>query len=451
MEITVMITDQQVQKEQPIMLTSPQNPTPIETVFLSNIDQTVAFPVETIFFYEVSPSRKTSALDILEMMKKSVAEVLLRPYYFMAGRLNFNLQTNRLDLICNNAGILLVGATSSLSLKDLGNVSIPNPSFKHLIFRTDGYKNLIETPLLTIQVTRYKCGGFSLGFVTNHCVLDGKSAAEMFLNLASICRGEGLMTHILYNDRTCFRARNPLQIKYPHKEYTKLEEISAFSSSFTSPNQPSSSPLLQLSDNHDYKLFTFTFDMLNSLKNKAMTKCSTFEAIVAHVWRSRTKAVFEDPSEMSTVLFAVDIRSKISPPLPDGFIGNAIITASASAKVKDLAEKPFSFCVAVVKEAIDKVTEEYLRSVIDWLEVYKGVPSTTNGNFYVSAWWKLPFHELDFGYGKPIYGGPIVSGMDEFVLLLSDGKSMGNGGGVNVWIVLEKEKMDRFTMHVFEI
>lgn len=146
--------------------------------------------------------------------------------------------------------------------------------------------------------------------------------------------------------------------------------------------------------------------MLATLKEKTMNKYSTFEAIVAHLWRARTRAVFENPDDFSTVLFAVDIRSKLSPPLPHGFSGNAVITAFATAQVSHLVQKPFSFCVEMVKEAVDRVTDDYVKSAIDWLEVYKGIPATCNGNFYISAWRKLPFGELDFGFGKPIHGGP---------------------------------------------
>ena len=60
----------------------------------------------------------------------------------------------------------------------------------------------------------------------------------------------------------------------------------------------------------------------------------------------------------------------------------------------------------MVKEAVDRVTDDYVKSAIDWLEVSKGIPATCNGNFYISAWRKLPFGELDFGFGKPIHGGP---------------------------------------------
>lgn len=160
MESRILIKDQDIEKEEPITLVSPRNPTPVQTHFLSNLDQTVAFPVETLFFFRPSPGERTS-IDILEKVKKSVSDVLLIPYYFMAGRLNLNIQSNRLELVCNNAGALFVGARSRLGLKDLGNVALPNPSFWRLLLRIDGFMKLSETPLLTIQAILT----FSLGVI----------------------------------------------------------------------------------------------------------------------------------------------------------------------------------------------------------------------------------------------------------------------------------------------
>ena len=70
----------------------------------------------------------------------------------MAGRLYFNSENKRLEILCNNAGVLFVGAKSKLELVDLGNLTLPNASFGHFIHRQALYKGLDETSLLTIQV-----------------------------------------------------------------------------------------------------------------------------------------------------------------------------------------------------------------------------------------------------------------------------------------------------------
>ncbi|XP_011071659.1 omega-hydroxypalmitate O-feruloyl transferase-like [Sesamum indicum] len=459
MSSIMSITDQDLVKEEPILLMSPRNPVPTETIFLSNIDQAVTFPVETVFFYEVPPNMASAAstVGIAGKVKKAVEEVLLVPYYFMAGRLNFSDETKRLELVCNNAGALFVSAKSRFCLKDLGNLSHPNPSFHHFVLRPGIYKSLAETALFTIQVTRFECGGFALGFTTNHAILDGKSASEMFHNLASICRGEGLKTNHINNDRTCMKARTPPQILFPHTEYVKLARTSSLLSSFTSQKRPSPSPHI-FSDKYTHKLFSFTPQMLKLLKQKAMIECSTFEAILAHIWRARTRAILghdcdQHQDQDSTVLFAVDIRDTISPPLPSSFIGNAVITGYARTKARDLVGGPLSYGVEMVREGRERVTSEYIRSVIDWLEVYKGTPATCGCAFYVSAWWKLGFGEVDLGFGRAKHAGPIVSGNDEFVLLLDGGDcdEGGKGLGINVWIGLEKDKMERFLKCVFEM
>ncbi|XP_074286152.1 acyltransferase GLAUCE-like [Silene latifolia] len=450
METNVIVIDKDVETDEIVTLISPKDLVPPEIIFLSNIDQAVTFPVETLYFFQVEEDKKAPTNDIAEKVKKATCELLI-PYYFMAGRLKFNGDLHKLELVCNNVGIPFVSASSKLMLSDLGDLSLPNPTFGYFIHRPNVYGKLDERPLLTIKVTRFKCGGFSVGFLTSHAILDGKAACEMFLNLVSICKGEGLKFPVICNNRTSIKARNPPTIKYPHNEYIMLPKISSLATAFTTSYESAPSPLI-FANKYSHKLFKFNLQMITLLKDKSKIKCSTFEAIIAHIWKQRTKAVFDKSDDLSTVLFAVDIRSIISPPLPNGFVGNAVVTAFATSKVNDLLENPISFGVRLIKEAKERITEDYIRSVIDWLEIYKGIPATTNGNFYVSAWCKLPFGDLDFGYGRPIHMGPVLSGSDEFVLLLSEGNANQNRNvGINIWMGLEKEKMKKFITYVFDI
>lgn len=443
------LTDEDLTKDEPLKLLSPANPMPVETIFLSNIDLAVAFTVETVYFFEDGP-----AAEMSRMVKRAMA-VLLVPYYFLAGRLQVNRETGRLELVCNNAGVVFVNAKSKVMMKELGDLSLPNPSFCQFVHRPGLHRSLPERALFTIQVTKFACGGYAIGMVTNHGVLDGKSAADMFQNLASICRGQGLKTQTIFNNRTCFKARIPPLITHPHQEYTCISPTQKLPSAFTTVTKLSPSPAPPIAvENRRHTVIPFSPSTIAALKRTA-APCSTFQAILAQLWRARTRAVYTDrPDEISMVLFAVDVRSKIRPVLPDGFVGNAVVTGFAAARAAEVVERPFSFCVEKVKEGIERVsTEEYVRSAIDWLEVYRGIPATCNGNsFYVSAWWKLAFRELDFGFGKPIHGGPVANGNDEFVLLLSPANgSRGSTSSVNAWISMEEEKMKKFLHHVFAI
>jgi omega-hydroxypalmitate O-feruloyl transferase len=105
-----------VRKGQLLTPISPKNPNPVETIYISNIDQQLAFPVETLYFFKENKDVNNNTLDIADIVKKALSEKLLVQYYLLAGRINFNLLQQRLELVCNNVGILFVGASSMISV-----------------------------------------------------------------------------------------------------------------------------------------------------------------------------------------------------------------------------------------------------------------------------------------------------------------------------------------------
>jgi omega-hydroxypalmitate O-feruloyl transferase len=129
----------------------PSKPTPTGTLYLSNLDIAMVFPMELICFFPPPTSDKPSTKDVVDKMKERVSRFLV-PYHFLAGRLQLNPGDGRLELNYNRAGVLFAGASSELTLEQLGDVSSPNPSFRNLFVRTDEFKELSNTPLMTVQV-----------------------------------------------------------------------------------------------------------------------------------------------------------------------------------------------------------------------------------------------------------------------------------------------------------
>ena len=176
------------------------------------------------------------------------------------------------------------------------------------------------------------------------------------------------------------------------------------------------------------------------MEGGALTKVTTFEALSGHVWQARMKAIDAEPSQLAQLLYAVDIRDRLEPALPKGFVGNAIYSACARATCEEVRNGPLSFCVQEVQNANARVTNEYIRSGIDWWEVYRGVPALPSG-IYITSWQKMPFYSIDFGWGKPVFAGPAVTPMVEFVVFLPTPKQ---DGGLNVILCMEPHAMNKF-------
>ena len=83
--------------------------------------------------------------------------------------------------------------------------------------------------------------------------------------------------------------------------------------------------------------------------------------------RHRARLVL-DLDRSSTILYAVDIRSRLNPPPSRLYAENAVLTAYATTKCRDLEEESWNRAVEMVTEGAMRMTDEYARSTIDWGE-----------------------------------------------------------------------------------
>eukprot|EP00249_Psilotum_nudum_P002765 c15897_g1_i1 orf=322-1659(-) len=431
MEGMTLPTDIKLKVSEPTLIV-PIEPTIQRSMFLSNIDQVVVYPVETIYYFRGMVGHST--VNVVEKLKNALQKLLVH-YDFMAGRLKFNKVERRLELDCNNAGVLFAGATSELTMEELGDVLQPNPELNNLVLRIAKVRSLQELPITTVQVS-----AFSLVCA---CLLDGIAAGEFLTNLASLARGEGL-TLSPKADRSTLRARSPAKVTHEHIEYTWVARDPIRRSFIEWDALLAATTLGRPSDTHAYKRFPVSSQMLARLKVRAQShlggkSCSAFEALAAHFWQCRTAALDMDPFELASLLFAVDFRKLVRPPLQEGFAGNAVLSACARATAGELIEKPLGFAVEKVQEARARVTDDYVRSAIDCLEMHRGIPLGSAG-VYVSAWWRIPFHTLDFGWGKPMHALPVMSSRVEFVLFTADSSLH----GIDVLLAFPCHQMPKF-------
>ncbi|KAI4366936.1 hypothetical protein MLD38_022735 [Melastoma candidum] len=214
-------------------------------------------------------------------------------------------------------------------------------------------------------------------------------------------------------DRAVLKARDPPRIEHVHQEFAEIKDTSCIAD-------------LYAADEMKYQTFFFDPEKLRRIKASVLEsgeldKCTTFEALSGFVWQARTKALGMLPDQSTKLLFAVDGRAKFEPPLPKGYFGNAIVLTNSISRAGDLVDKPVSYGVGLVQDAIRMVTDGYMRSAIDYFEVTRARPSLAC-TLLITTWSRLSFHTTDFGWGEPVLTGPVSLPEKEVILFLSHGK-----------------------------
>ncbi|KAK1441544.1 hypothetical protein QVD17_07532 [Tagetes erecta] len=412
----------------------PPQETEKRSMFLSNIDQVLNFNVETVHFFVANPQFPPEL--VVEKLKMALSKALV-PYDFLAGRLKLNPESQRFEFDCNGVGAQFVVGSSEFELGEIGDLVYPNPGFRQLVQKSYDEVDMQDRPLCILQLTSFKCGGFALGVATNHATFDGLSFKTFLENIASLAADKPLAT-VPCNDRHLLAARSPPQIKFDHPELLKIP---------TGIDLPNPTVFDCPEGQLDFKIFNLTSNDIAHLKKKAKdgpgstnVKITGFNVVAAHVWRCKALSSGSDydPERVSTVLYAVDIRSRLN--LPLSLACNAVLSAYASARCKEIEEGPLLKLVEMVNEGTNRMTSEYAQSVIDWGQVNKGFP---HGEFLISSWWRLGFADVAYPWGKPRYSCPVVYHRKDIILLFPDIVGASNNE-VNVLVALPSKEMEKF-------
>lgn len=149
------------------------------------------------------------------LLKESLSKALVA-FYPMAGRLQENHKTGRIDIDCNAQGAVFVEVETTHELTDFGDFKTTN-ELKNLCFPKCNYDGgLSSFPLLLVQLTRFKCGGVTLGFFQHHHVADGASHVHFISSWARLTKGLDLDVMPFHDRYSCFAPRDPPQIMFRH-------------------------------------------------------------------------------------------------------------------------------------------------------------------------------------------------------------------------------------------
>ncbi|GMP63802.1 hypothetical protein CsSME_00025345 [Camellia sinensis var. sinensis] len=414
----------------------PAEPTPRSGICISDCDQDKPIThAPLIYFYGSLPC--LSFASIIETLKISLSKALVS-FYPLAGRLYWTTGNGgRVALNCNSMGARLYEAESDAKIEDFGDFC-PTPKLRSLVPSMDYSDPLHQLPLLLVQLTKFSCGGVSLGLATSHIMIDGTSFSHFMSTWAKIARGEPLDV-LPFLDRTLLLARDPpIPPQFNHERFNPPPLLIGRSDNQEERSKETTVAMFHLSKTQVEKLKR----MANVGRATNVQSYSRYEAVAGHLWRCTCKAREHENSQITKLYFAVNFRNRMLPPLPQGYFGNAYLRITAS-----------SHASSKIREAMEMVTDDYVRSAIDLVKVQRDLTrfrtyhtvGSTQGHFYgnpnieITSWIGLPLKNVDFGWGKEIYMGPANVAFDGkcFVFRGHDGD-----GSLTIAIRLQVAHMD---------
>ncbi|XP_020171415.1 tryptamine benzoyltransferase 1-like [Aegilops tauschii subsp. strangulata] len=379
---------------------------------------------------------------------EAVKEGLLKAitaYPHLAGRLALDDHGRRF-LHVNNEGVFLIEATVPVDLADVlvdgrmaADVEDPYPTIPEESF---------GVALLQIQLNRYRCDGLVVGICSHHQAADGHSMSMFFTAWATAVReGKDFTTPTPFLDRA--RTSVPRSTPTPVFNHRSLE--------FTCGDRDAYAVVPM--DRIKNLTVHFTAEFVADLKARVGARCSTFQCLLAHVWKKITAARELKPEEFTKVRVAVNCRGRASPPVPMDFFGNMVLWAFPRLQVRDVLSSSYGGVVGAIRDAVARIDDEYVQSFVDFGGVADAngeelvATAAAAGTMFcpdaeVDSWLGFRFHQLDFGTGAPSAFIPPDLPIEGLMIFVPSRKA---NGGVDLFMAVAEEHVAAFEEIIYSL
>nr|WES72146.1 acylglucose acyltransferase 1 [Solanum nigrum] len=419
-------------------IVKPSTPTPphLRNHKLCIFDQiALEICITPIFFYK----NNNNIVD--NRLKSSLAETLTL-FYPLAGELSSEDST---FVDCNDNGVLYVEACVKdvcmdeflRNIDDLSQLINFLPQNASMCSKMN-YVQTLET-LVSIQVTRFDCGGVAIGGVLFHRLLDGDTMSKFFNTWAKIARGDN------HNDGV-----------------EKITPLDLTSSSLLFPAQNFPQEFMETKKRMFFyeekplvRRFVFNAKAIEDIKMKVSSENvpnpSRVEALTTFIWKHMilatraTKGISSRPTMLAHV---VNLRSRIDPKLPNAFGNLAFVAKSEVIEMSD-HELELPHLLGIVREMLENMNSENLKALegddaldsIVYMAIQLGILFPQLDTYNFSSWCNFGLYDVDFGWGKPIFIAPFIEPISSLnmhqIILVENGRN----DGIEAWILRSNEEM----------
>lgn len=263
-------------------------------------------------------------------------------------------------------------------------------------------------PTHALQVTKFKCGGAVVGCTFDHRVCDAYSFNMFLVAWAAVARGTSIPLPPTFNRSFLAPSRPP-----PSCTAGTLAGRLFLPVSRLPPPPATAAPPTAF--NRIYHVAAADVAALQASAGRGRTK---LEAFTAHLWQLYSRAA--TPRQHSCCMgVVVDGRGRM---YPDGtmrtYFGNVLTIPYGMLGAADLRDMPLADVAEDVHRwVVEAATGEHFRDLVDWVEALRPEPMVARAyigggddfgegataSCVVSSGLRLPFGEVDFGWGRPAF------------------------------------------------
>ncbi|KAL8031440.1 hypothetical protein ABFX02_13G024700 [Erythranthe guttata] len=385
-------------------------------------------PVGSVLFYD-HPCSKPYFLETLVPKLKESLSLTLKHYLPIAGNLLYPLINTDKKPVFR----FISGDSVPLTIAESENDNFDELVTNHARGADLFYDFMPNMPpiedeteykilhVMAMQITLFPGRGICVGFTNHHSLGDGSSIVGFMHAWASVNKlGELFLTE-KGDSLPIFDRSIPLK-----------------SQSFPLPtNRVRSSYTLNQADIKRLKDFVLT-------KKPGLVQVSSFAITASYVWTCLVKSEREkvDEEVMEYFVFSVDVRARMSPPVPVNYFGNCLGYGMARIERKWLlGEEGFVTAVeAIVEDIKNRVNnkDEVLKGAENWLSEMKELGEIRVLGVAGSP--KFDLHDADFGWGRAKKVESLPIDVDKYSMSLYKLVE----GGLEVGLSLPKERMEAF-------
>ncbi|KAF7822408.1 phenolic glucoside malonyltransferase 1-like [Senna tora] len=420
-------------------------------------------PVELLYFYSIPDLHTSLFLDSIFPKLELSLSLTLQHFVPLAGRIIWPSHSS-VPIIQYTPGdsISLVVAQSDhshdfdlLSGKSPREASIARPLIPHLD------SSVSSASVFSLQITLFPNRGFCIGISRHHAVFDGKSGDMFMKTWAYLCQTQletKSSSSSIQKPEPSFGREAIADLNTANLDTVYANMWLQMDPTLNENNKPS----LKISDHMFQPILDqsirATFELrrgdLDKIKTRILEKweedqnvnpprLSTFVLTTAYVSSCVVKAFERTEMKRENFVFGftVDCRGRLGASgVPENYFGNCVVPRIS----EEFSEEDGVVMIAKkiqsrIKETLEKgVLEGADTTVSRIFEVLsKGVK-----NIGVAGSTRFGVYGCDFGWGRP--EKVEIASVDRSITIGMTESRDGNGGGVEVTLVLNKNVMDCF-------